>query len=119
MPVNHSTRSHVGQSPSADRGTHSASSTHEVAESAGGESGLDLARTCVDLMAQYLHDGDAGLLQLGNLTQAETIAAYVAEQTGGRLTLLETREHERSAQELSRGAAVSRHLAGGGHPYFS
>lgn len=61
----------------------------------GGGDGLDLARTCVDLMDQHLSDGGAGLLQLGNLAQAETIAAYAAEQTGGRLTLAETREFER------------------------
>ncbi|MEV4901990.1 hypothetical protein AB0K08_11670 [Citricoccus sp. NPDC055426] len=49
----------------------------------------------MDLMDRHLHDGGAGLLQLGNLAQAETIAAYAAEQTGGRLTLVETREFER------------------------
>ncbi|XNS27237.1 class I SAM-dependent methyltransferase [Citricoccus nitrophenolicus] len=61
----------------------------------GGGDGLDLARTCVDLMDQHLAEGGAGLLQLGNLAQAETIAAYAAEQTGGRLTVAETREFER------------------------
>lgn len=61
----------------------------------GGGDGLDLARTCVDLMDQHLPDGGAGLLQLGNLAQAETMAAYAAEQTSGRLTLVESREFER------------------------
>lgn len=61
----------------------------------GGGDGLDLARTCVDLMAHHLAEGGAGLLQLGNVEQSETIAAYAAEQTGGRLTLVETREFER------------------------
>lgn len=61
----------------------------------GGESGLDLARTCVDLMALHLSDGGSGLLQLGNLGQAETIAAYAAEEPAGALTLVETREFPR------------------------
>ncbi|MEV4901987.1 class I SAM-dependent methyltransferase [Citricoccus sp. NPDC055426] len=61
----------------------------------GGGDGLDLARTCVVLMDRHLHDGGAGLLQLGNLAQAETIAAYTAEQTRGRLALMEAREFER------------------------
>ncbi|MGM7668541.1 methyltransferase [Microbacterium sp. A93] len=61
----------------------------------GGGDGLDLARTCVDLMDRHLSDGGAGLLQLGNLAQAETIAAYAAAQTAGRLTLAESREFER------------------------
>lgn len=61
----------------------------------GGGDGLDLARTCVDLMDRHLLDGGAGLLQLGNRGQAETIAAYAAEHTGGRLTLVEVRTFER------------------------
>ncbi|MEO9247728.1 methyltransferase [Citricoccus nitrophenolicus] len=61
----------------------------------GGGDGLDLARTCVDLMDRHLHDGGAGLLQLGNPAQAETIAAYAAKQTGGRLTLVEVRRFDR------------------------
>ncbi|WMY78042.1 class I SAM-dependent methyltransferase [Citricoccus sp. I39-566] len=61
----------------------------------GGGDGLDLARTCVDLMDRHLHDGGAGLLQLGNPAQAETIAAYATEHTGGRLTLVEVRKFER------------------------
>lgn len=42
----------------------------------GGDDGLDLARTCVELIDQHLTDDGSALLQLGNTTQVERIAAY-------------------------------------------
>lgn len=61
----------------------------------GGDDGLDLARTCVDLIADHLADGGSALLQLGNTGQAEVIAAYAGQRSGGALTVAQTREFER------------------------
>ena len=44
----------------------------------GGDDGLDLARTCVDLIDQHLTDDGSALLQLGNSTQVERIAEHAA-----------------------------------------
>lgn len=60
----------------------------------GGQDGLDLARTCVDLIDRHLDDGGSGLLQLGNPVQAETMAAYAAQRLGGSAKVVETRAFE-------------------------
>ena len=44
----------------------------------GGDDGLDLARTCVDLIDQHLTDDGSALLQLGNSAQVERIAEHAA-----------------------------------------
>lgn len=61
----------------------------------GGDDGLTLARTCVDLMDRHLSAGGSGLLQLGNTAQSETIAAYAAESLSGSVRVVETRVYER------------------------
>ncbi|GAA1151200.1 methyltransferase [Nesterenkonia lutea] len=61
----------------------------------GGDDGLVLARTCVDLMDRHLSAGGSGLLQLGNTAQAETIAGYAAEALSGSVRVVETRVFER------------------------
>ncbi|WP_255545940.1 MULTISPECIES: class I SAM-dependent methyltransferase [unclassified Nesterenkonia] len=61
----------------------------------GGDDGLDLARTCVDLIARHLSADGSGLLQLGNSAQSETIAAYAAESLSGSVQVVETRLYER------------------------
>ena len=55
----------------------------------GGNDGLDLARTCVDLIEQHLADEGSALLQLGNNAQVELIAEYAAQQ--GAMSVSETR----------------------------
>jgi release factor glutamine methyltransferase/ribosomal protein L3 glutamine methyltransferase len=61
----------------------------------GGDDGLDLARTCVDLINGHLAEGGSALLQLGNTAQAELIGAYAEERSGGSVTLSETRVFDR------------------------
>ncbi|GAA1672674.1 hypothetical protein GCM10010977_17980 [Citricoccus zhacaiensis] len=61
----------------------------------GGDDGLDLARTCVGLMDRHLADGGSGLLQLGNIMQAETIAAEAAQRPEGSVRVVETRTFDR------------------------
>ncbi|MDI3330255.1 MAG: class I SAM-dependent methyltransferase [Micrococcus sp.] len=61
----------------------------------GGDDGLDLARTCVDLIDGHLAEGGSALLQLGNTAQADLIAAYAAGRSGGAVTVAETRVFER------------------------
>lgn len=61
----------------------------------GGDDGLDLARTCVDLIDRHLLAGGSGLLQLGNTAQSETIAAYAEEHLAGSVRVVETRAYER------------------------
>ncbi|MGJ9406381.1 methyltransferase [Nesterenkonia aurantiaca] len=61
----------------------------------GGDDGLDLARTCVDLIDRHLSAGGSGLLQLGNTAQSETIATYAAESLSGSVRVVETRVYER------------------------
>lgn len=58
----------------------------------GGDDGLDLARTCVDLIDQHLTDDGSALLQLGNITQVERIAEHAADL--GTVTVGETRSFE-------------------------
>lgn len=55
----------------------------------GGDDGLDLARTCVDLIEQHLVDDGSALLQLGNRTQVELLADYAAQV--GSVSVVETR----------------------------
>jgi methylase of polypeptide subunit release factors len=61
----------------------------------GGDDGLDLARTCVDLIDAHLAEGGSALLQLGNTAQAELIAAHAEERSRGSLTVGETRAFDR------------------------
>lgn len=61
----------------------------------GGDDGLDLARTCVDLIERHLAPGGSGLLQLGTTGQAEAIAAYAGDSSAGSLSVAETRVFER------------------------
>lgn len=58
----------------------------------GGDDGLDLARTCVDLIDQHLTDDGSALLQLGNNTQVERIAEHAAGR--GSISVGETRSFD-------------------------
>jgi release factor glutamine methyltransferase/ribosomal protein L3 glutamine methyltransferase len=61
----------------------------------GGDDGLDLARTCVDLIDGHLAEGGSALLQLGNAAQAEAIAEYAEGRSRGSVTVAETRVFDR------------------------
>lgn len=58
----------------------------------GGDDGLDLARTCVDLIDQHLTETGSALLQLGNSTQVERIAEHAADL--GSVSVGETRSFD-------------------------
>ncbi|MGD6980221.1 MULTISPECIES: methyltransferase [Citricoccus] len=61
----------------------------------GGDDGLDLARTCADLIVGHLTGGGSALLQLGNTAQAELIAAYAGQRSDGAVSAVETRVFDR------------------------
>ncbi|MDN5704992.1 MAG: methyltransferase [Yaniella sp.] len=57
----------------------------------GGDDGLDLARTCVELIDQHLADGGSALLQLGNTEQVRLIAQHAKQLGEGAVTVQETK----------------------------
>lgn len=69
----------------------------------GGDDGLDLARTCVDLIGAHLAAGGTALLQIGTPEQAQDIEAYATESSAGSLSVVETRVYDRGVLiQLSR-----------------
>ena len=60
----------------------------------GGGDGLDIARACLAVIAGHLLPGGSALLQLGTAAQATALAAE-SPLSGGDLTVVEVREHER------------------------
>ena len=61
----------------------------------GGDDGLDLARSCVDVIDRHLADGGSALLQVGTTAQANLIAAHALSRVSGRLHVVETRAFDR------------------------
>ena len=61
----------------------------------GGDDGLDLARTCLDVVNRHLVVGGSALLQVGPLDQAQRVAALVAPYDG--LDVVDVRGYERGA----------------------
>ena len=59
----------------------------------GGADGLDLARTCADVIDRHLAAGGSALLQLGDADQAERIAEHV-RALPGELSMTETRRYD-------------------------
>lgn len=57
----------------------------------GGDDGLDLARTCVELIDQHLVNGGSALLQLGNTEQVRLIAQHAKQLGEGAVTVQETK----------------------------
>ncbi|MDN6350532.1 MAG: methyltransferase [Yaniella sp.] len=57
----------------------------------GGDDGLDLARTCVELIDQHLADGRSALLQLGSTEQVRLIAQHAKQLGEGAVTVQETK----------------------------
>lgn len=60
----------------------------------GGEDGLDLARSCLEVMARHLTPGGWGILQLGTEAQAEHVAAW-CEARGLGVGVRERRVYDR------------------------
>ncbi len=61
----------------------------------GGEDGLDLARTCLDVIDRHLAAGASALLQVGPLDQARRLTALVASYDA--LDVVAVRGYERGA----------------------
>lgn len=57
----------------------------------GGPDGLDLARTCLEVMDRHLCTGGAGVLQLGTEKQAARLRTYLKSQAAPGLRLVEVR----------------------------
>ncbi|MET0821978.1 MAG: RsmD family RNA methyltransferase [Aeromicrobium sp.] len=73
----------------------------------GGDDGLDLARTCCEVVARHLAPGGRAILQIGTVGQADAIERHVLD-TGVSLTRGETRVFDRGVLvELVRDAAAS------------
>jgi methylase of polypeptide subunit release factors len=73
----------------------------------GGDDGLDLARTCCDVVAQHLVPGGTAILQIGTTDQADALERHL-HATGVGLTRGETRVFDRGVLvELVRDAAAS------------
>ena len=58
----------------------------------GGPDGLDVARICVEVMGRHLADGGIGILQLGTVAQARTLAEELRGQACPALRVVEIRE---------------------------
>jgi methylase of polypeptide subunit release factors len=73
----------------------------------GGDDGLDLARTCCDVVARHLAPGGTAILQIGTSEQADVLERHLLD-TDVALTRGETRMFERGVLvELVRDAAAS------------
>jgi methylase of polypeptide subunit release factors len=73
----------------------------------GGDDGLDLARTCCDVVARHLAPGGTAILQIGTADQADILEQHL-RATGLALTRGETRVFERGVLvELVRDGAAS------------
>lgn len=73
----------------------------------GGDDGLDLARTCCDVVARHLAPGGTAILQIGTTDQADAIERHLLDTAAG-LGRGETRVFERGVLvELVRDAAAS------------
>jgi methylase of polypeptide subunit release factors len=73
----------------------------------GGDDGLDLARTCCDVVARHLVPGGTAILQIGTSDQADVLEQHL-RATRVALTRGETRVFERGVLvELVRDAAAS------------
>ncbi|MBS3941506.1 MAG: class I SAM-dependent methyltransferase [Actinobacteria bacterium] len=57
----------------------------------GGEDGLDLARTCLEVTGRHLGPGGAGVIQLGTPTQATLLADHLHRRPGIGLRIDEIR----------------------------
>lgn len=59
----------------------------------GGVDGLDVARTCLDVIGRHLDDTGSALLQLGTAAQIEAVDAHLQAHRGLRLQVRGFREH--------------------------
>lgn len=57
----------------------------------GGSDGLDVARSCVDVISRHLLAGGAAVVQVGDEDQVRALAAYVEERPALGLRLVDSR----------------------------
>ena len=60
----------------------------------GGTDGLDLVRTCVEIIGGHLADGGSAVLQVGTVEQVAAVSDYVADHPELVLHLAEHRSYE-------------------------
>jgi len=76
---------------SDETGNHADDPTHAID---GGEDGLDLARTCLDVIGTHLAEGGSAILQLGDLGQVSAVSDHLADHPDLGLRIAEHRSHE-------------------------
>jgi release factor glutamine methyltransferase len=77
--------------PTADTGNHEDDPLHAID---GGSDGLDLVRTCLDLIATHLADHGSAILQLGGLDQVAAVSDNLVDVPDLGLRLAEHRTYE-------------------------
>ena len=77
--------------PTGDTGDHVDDPLHAID---GGSDGLDLVRTCLDLIAVHLADRGSAILQLGGLDQVAAVSDHLVDHPGLGLRLAEHRTYE-------------------------
>jgi release factor glutamine methyltransferase len=68
----------------------------------GGDDGLVLARTCLEVTGRHLADGGLGVIQLGTPAQASTLADHLDDRSGIGLQIAEVRTVEDANGVLAR-----------------
>ena len=63
----------------------------------GGPDGLDVVRTCLDVIGRHLTQDGAALLQVGSTEQAEAVAAYAEQHRRLDLRAVDHRAHAEGA----------------------
>ncbi|MEO6606205.1 MAG: methyltransferase [Aeromicrobium sp.] len=66
----------------------------------GGIDGLDLLRTCCDVIDTHLAEGGSAVIQLGTIEQVQAIGEYLEHELGSLLHVLEVRTFERGMLAL-------------------
>lgn len=77
--------------PSADTGDHADDPAHAID---GGADGLDLVRTCVEIIGGHLAESGSAILQLGSLDQVAAVSDQLADHPDLGLRLAEHRAYE-------------------------
>ena len=76
---------------SADTGDHADDPVHAID---GGEDGLDLVRTCLELIGRHLAEGGSAVLQLGTLEQVAAVSDQLTDHPELAVRIAEHRAYE-------------------------
>jgi release factor glutamine methyltransferase len=77
--------------PSDDTDDHADDPVHAID---GGTDGLDLVRTCIEIIGRHLADRGSAVLQLGGLDQVAAVSDHVVDHPDLGLQLAEHRTYE-------------------------